>query len=222
MLVVFEGIDGSGKTTLARRTIERLAAAGVEAYYAGKSAPTTSNEYVTGMLAQLKSLLWPDDDGSLHHHLGDRYWLYLMAAWFAAKQKNSFAAERCDARIALYDGWWYRFVAKFLNKGFDEAWLLSLFSDIQEPDVVIVLDIEPRIAWLRRSTYKEPEMGRSDGLEGDAFGSYCTYQGSIRRHLLSFAARRGWHVVSQAADDDEDQVLAKVVAVLDGTLSQAM
>jgi hypothetical protein len=89
----------------------------------------------------------------------------------------------------------YFFTPIWQNAGYDRNWLLSLLSSVQELDIAVLMDLDPRIAWTRQSEYKKPEMGKSDGLSGDSLELYCTYQQRISTELLGFAKEKSWLVI---------------------------
>src|SRR5687767_5324599 len=98
---------------------------------------------------------------------GDRYWLFLAAAWFSAVETNRLAPARAQGHLVLLDGWYYRLIAKFMYKGFDREWLFSLFSAVSEADLVVILDVEPETAWKRRPAFKPNEIGVYERRSGD-------------------------------------------------------
>jgi len=205
LLLAFEGIDGSGKTSISKMVVSKMQSK-CSIHWYEKSSDVFPNNYVNDQMRTLKKLLWPDDDGSNHKILGDLYWLFLTAAWFSVLNKCRNDEFQSTDELVVYDSWYYRFVAKFCNKGFDRKWLMSLFSNVVEPNLVILLDIDPKMAWERRTKFKEPEMGRSDGLVGDKFQSYCIYQGNIRRTLLTFATERSWLIIRQKENESQKTI----------------
>ena len=214
MLVALEGIDGSGKTSVCQLVAQGLREGGVDARFVSKSSPDTQSVYVKEQLSKLRGLIWPDDNGSEHYRLGNEYWLFLMAAWFAALQEDRLGPEREKNDITLFDGWYYRFLIKFVNKGYDQQWLLSLFAKVRDPDMTVLLDVDPVVSWRRRGQFKEPELGRSDGYTDHALASYCQYQGAIRAGLKGLAAGRGWHVVRQSEGSTAAGIAGELVSLL--------
>ena len=65
----------------------------------------------------------------------------------------------------------------------------TLFDAVAPPDLVVLLDVEPAVAWGRRSQYMLDEVGRWDGFGGDAFDSFCAYQQLVRGELLETRRR---------------------------------
>lgn len=206
MLLTFEGIDGSGKTTISRMVYEKLKYRIPQIQYHEKSSTDFDHPYIRDQVSKLREVLWPPNLGEQKHNVfGDYYWLFLMAAWFSI-QSVRLKSDRSQSNLILFDSWYYRFVAKFINKGFDKEWLFSIFDATDEPDLVVMLDIDPQLAWKRRSKFKNIEMGKWDGFSGDDFESYCKYQTQIRQTLLQFAKERRWFVVYHTDGTTADEM----------------
>ncbi|MDE0427593.1 MAG: hypothetical protein OXN25_22290 [Candidatus Poribacteria bacterium] len=206
MLLTFEGIDGSGKTTISRMVYEKLKYRIPQIQYHEKSSTDFDHPYIRDQVSKLREVLWPPNLGEQKHNVfGDYYWLFLMAAWFSI-QSVRLKSDRSQRNLILFDSWYYRFVAKFINKGFDKEWLFSIFDATDEPDLVVMLDIDPQLAWKRRSKFKNIEMGKWDGFSGDDFESYCKYQAQIRQTLLQFAKERRWFVVYHTDGTTADEM----------------
>jgi thymidylate kinase len=117
--------------------------------------------------------------------------------------------------LVIFDGWYYRLIARFINKGFKKEWLETLFDIVKTPDMVVLLDIKPEIAWTRRQTFKPNEVGNWDGFHENNFESFCRYQEKTRQELLRLASEYAWFVVDQStnltADDVADIVYRQVL-----------
>lgn len=216
MLVALEGIDGAGKSTVATRLPARLEAAGhgpVELWR--KKDHDVADPALRAHLHALHDLLWGDPAGEPDQDvLGTRHYLFLHAAWFAAVTSLRVGPLRADRRSAVVDGWYYRSVVKaVLRAGVPEAWALSLFEDGDAPDVVVLLDVDPGVAWRRRGgVFSASELGRWDGQAGDAEHAFRTYQTQVRRLLLDMAGRAGWCVVRPDPSWTPDEVLEHTCA----------
>ena len=206
MLLAFEGIDGSGKTTISKLVYKKLKPIIPQIQYHEKSSTDFDHPYIREQMSKLQEVLWPPNLGEQKHNVfGDYYWLFLMAAWFSI-QSVRVRDIQFQSNLILFDNWYYRFVAKFINKGLDKEWLFSLFATANEPDIVVMLDVDPQIAWKRRSKFKNLEMGKWDGFTGDDFESYCKYQAQIRQTLLQFAKDRKWFVVYHTEETTTDEM----------------
>ena len=209
MLVVLEGIDGAGKTTVARR----LAAELPHVRVLGKSTvPFDHNPYLERKMGELRAVIWPPDLATRpEDDFGELYWLFLQAAWFSVVDRSLGPRANGNGEVTLFDGWWYRAVEKLAGCGRDRAWIESLFASVREPDLIVLLDVDPRLAWSRREEFKSFEIGRwSGGSEGDPRESFCRFQGALRESLLTRAREGSWHVLHQDEHTTESDVARRL------------
>ena len=224
MLIALEGIDGSGKSTLTKLLYDKLKAYTPDVKHYHKLSPAFDHPYVRRHMRQLRRIMAvPAAEQRYLNTVGERHWLFLAAAWFAAVQTNRIAPEPTRHRLLLMDGWYYRLIAKFLYKGgYEREWLFSLFSTVTEPDLVVLLDVDPALAWKRRPTFKPNEIGvyerRSAEGENSDFQLYCRYQAALRETLLQLAQERSWLVVPQdeatTADENSQYICNRVLKEL--------
>jgi dTMP kinase len=79
------------------------------------------------------------------------HWILLIASWYSALDRIQPLFSAHADRIVVVDGWYYRNIAKtVVRAGGDERWLDSLFASAVNPNVVVVLDVDPEVAWTRR------------------------------------------------------------------------
>jgi dTMP kinase len=105
-----------------------------------------------------------------------------------------------------------------IRQGLSQSWLQSLFDTVANPDLVILLDVDPAVSWRRRNRFKASEIGRWDGYTGDTYSAYCEYQGLVRKGLLALALDRKWLVVPQTSDTNEAEVVESVYSQVKCTL----
>ncbi len=209
---MLEGIDGAGKTTVARMLCEKLKEQRLDANVWKYSQFRSDDPFVQAQMDNLHTIIWtPGQDEPDTDLLGTYFYLYLLAAWSSVKQKHCIAQLKGTNRIEVFDGWHYRTIVKaFIRQQLSQSWLQSLFDTVANPDVVVLLDVDPAVSWRRRPRFKASEIGRWDGFTGDTYSAYCAYQGRIRRELLVLAVNRKWMVVRQTADMNETDVVENV------------
>ena len=208
MIVAVEGIDGAGKSHLCQLLLERLRGAGHRVAFLEKHSLDLGNDFAGRRMAELRSIIWPAEPEPPHDALGTDFYLFLLAAWFAGLPAM-LTRPLADNEFLLSDGSFYRVMAKAHNRaGFDVEWLESLFERALRPDLVILLDIDPADAWRRRTEFKTTELGRWDGHATCAESAFRSYQGAIRKTLLTLAQRHGWHVIRQTAETAPEESAA--------------
>ncbi|MFD5326761.1 dTMP kinase [Streptomyces sp. NPDC127092] len=219
MLIVLEGIDGSGKSTVARLVAEELALGA--ATLADKKSAGATDPATAARAAALRELIWssPEEQGDT---CGAAHWILLIASWYAALARlrpelanDGANAGADDSTVAVMDGWYYRNIAKTLvREPLDAQWVESLFAPVPEPALTVLLDVDPDVAWSRRDTFKETELGRWDGYTGPPRDAFRGYQSVVRRELLRMAAERDWLVLAPHPDDPPEHTAAAVVAAV--------
>jgi thymidylate kinase len=145
------------------------------------------------------------------------HFLFLIAAWFDALEASRLGRRQDRTQtIALVDGWYYRSIAKaVIRGGLPEQWVASLFATAPEPELVVLLDVAPSVAWERARSLKPSELGRWDGFVGEPRAAFCSYQSLVRAHLRGQAERLGWSIVRPTAEatvqDVSELVRAEIV-----------
>lgn len=221
MLIAFEGIDGAGKSTVSQLLIKKLKSKlkDFDVLFYKKSSTDFNDELVDANMSQLKEILWPERQKVPEtNSFGSHFFLFLLAAWFSVVERSRVESLKCEKNLIVFDGWYYRAIAKGEIKGFDTKWMQSLFVHVSEPDLVILLDVDPEISWQRRGEFSAAELGKWDGFTGDSCKSYCSYQGIVRKRLLELAKEKSWFVVTQnqqtTPEETTNLIFDKIVSSL--------
>lgn len=212
MLIVLEGIDGAGKTTVGKHLLSMLSNDSRGAAMFSKSFGDFEDTYVRNEMSRLRSLIWQSsaEEPSVAK-FGARYYVFLVAAWFSALDGCLLRDLKQSSDLALFDGWFYRTIVKArIREQLPDEWLWSLFDSIVQPDVVVMIDTPPAVAFDRRGSFKPSEVGRWDGYSGEPFDSYCRYQESVRSELLRVGSQLGWVIVVPSSFSSALQVAAQV------------
>jgi dTMP kinase len=223
VLIAVEGIDGAGKSTVAREVCEQLRAASIDACCVDKKAAGYVPPEVESRAEALRQLIWNSE--APIDPFGASHWILLIASWYSALDRiQPLFSEHAD-QVVIVDGWYHRNIAKtIVRSGADEGWLDSLFESAVTPDVVALLDVDPAVAWTRRSDFTDTELGRWDGFDGEPVDAFCGYQERIRQELVRMSDKRGWvrltpHPTltpSAVAGELVGQILPRVAARSDG------
>ena len=189
----FEGIDGSGKTTLARATASVLASSDVS-FCSSKSIPLQTEPVVRSCMEQVSSLLWPKRDTDFDHLLPAEYWLHLQGAWYSLISQFQILPRLREGETLLTDGWFYKFFAKLRLRGFELDHLEATFRDVVQPGLVILLDVDVEGVWNRKKTFRLTEMGLHHNDDYPSLGreSFVHYQSQVLSKLKEIAAAQGW------------------------------
>jgi len=84
MLIAIEGIDGAGKTYIARKLARHLNDRGYNGRYLNKSDIKFGDDFADGRLRLLKETIWPEHGEPKQDLLGTHFYLFLLASWFSA------------------------------------------------------------------------------------------------------------------------------------------
>jgi thymidylate kinase len=195
-LIVLEGIDGVGKTTLAQKLASALDG---DVTYCSPKTIATTHPHLEWSMRTLASILWPTEERKEHaHRLPTGYWLSLQAAWYAVLSDAVVTPALAAGRVLLVDGWYFKFVAKLLVGGAELAPSLDAFRAARKPDAVLLLETPPSDVWARRAGFSAYEMGSIQGYEDLGRGSFVAYQTRIQEQLAALATSQGWRRVPLA------------------------
>ena len=169
--VVFEGIDGSGKTTVAKEFTRGLREAGIDAVL-------TREPGATGLGVELRRLLL-SRTSSGGAEAGIRIDAMAEALLFAADRAQHIGEVvlpcLAEGRTVVCDRYVYSSIVYQSLKGLDGPSVDEIRSlnftatgDLR-PDMVVLLDIDPRVAALRMGTRGETK----DVMEASHVGQYA-------------------------------------------------
>lgn len=199
LLVSFEGIDASGKSTIARSLVERLIDEGHDAILLDRhTAVAAVDGYLADHLAGLRRLIWEYPPDAVTSRLGFAHWAQLISAWFHAVDHTVVRPALADGRWVVADSWFYKFAARFtLTVG--PAAALVPFEGVIRPQASIWLDVDPRECLGRRAELRSTESGEWQGLASGA-DAFVSYQGQVGEVYREFAAADGWLTLGTAGE----------------------
>ena len=133
-LVVFEGIDGSGKTTIAKEIVKELEEEGLKALYTYEPY----SEEITSILNKLGR--------------GSSAWLetLLMAADRYYHVQEVIEPAINEGMTVVSDRYFYSSVAYQGARGADPDWILTVNRFVRKPDLAIYLDVPPEVGLERK------------------------------------------------------------------------
>jgi len=189
-LVVFEGVDGSGKSTQLRRLAETLRARGVDPLV---TKEPTDGEWGRRIRAMARS--------------GERVAREEELRWFIEDRREHVATELAPAlaagRMVLCDRYYLSTVAYQGARGFDPATLLAdAEAEFPHPDLALLFVVDPAAGLAR--------VAARGGVAEPAFedGAY------LKRVAAVFAAIDRPYIARIDAAGDADAIAAAVDRVV--------
>jgi len=183
LLVVFEGLDQSGKQTQAERLRDRLTAA-------GRSVRLLSfPSYETHIGAEIGRALKGERD-----YAADTMQLLYVANRF--EWKPEIERELAKGTVVVCDRYLASSVAYGEAFGLDGAWLSEIQRYLPQPDLTVLLDIEPQVSASRKAA------------DRDKYERDLALLGRVRTSYLRQAAAPGW--LRLDAGRERDAVAADV------------
>ena len=186
MFIVFEGIDGSGKSSVIARLRESLEASGKKVKVTAEPTDGEIGKYISvtdGLSPETEALLFTADRAM--HTEQVRKWMD-------------------DGYIVVCDRYFGSTLAYQSAAGMDMDWLKAINSKVTiRPDVTILMDIDPEVS-LRRVS-ERGEMSRFEKLD---------YLRKVRQAYLEIGKEFGF--VKVDADRDRDTVADDVISIVGG------
>ncbi len=189
--IVFEGVDGAGKSTVCRMVAEALSSEGMDVVTTAEPTRDGIGAFIrsgsAGPISQrTEALLFCADR---NHHTET------MARWVS------------EGKVVLCDRYFASTVAyqssRLNGDSTDRDWLIEINSSfIQRPDATILLDIDPSES-IGRVLDRGEEMSKFEDL---------AFLGSVRSEYLRLAEEYGFEVVDASAP--QDAVLSKVMEIV--------
>lgn len=214
--ICFEGIDGSGKSTIASQLFEQRKEKNNVIFLDKKNVSQIKSEFVRRQLTNIKASLWDYPKNENISEMGDYHWLMLLSSWFSAIADSHIKPILETGTDVIVDNWIYKFQVRFsLKEQFTSEFVSSIFEPILKPDKVILLDLDASVAFSRRASadIKPSEAGRCDGEIGELKQSFINYQDKVRSSLLNCSRQNSWRVL-----DSEKYSAQQIVVLLEEEL----
>jgi thymidylate kinase len=213
-LICFEGLDGAGKTTLAKKLAHALKNSGESAIFIERKNSIFPTHELTARMVILRELIWEYGDLPLQDY-GDEHALYNMASWFSVLDRCKIQPLLASGTTVVIDNWYYKFAARFKAKPhMDFQHVLRTFDHLCCPDLVIFLDVTPTVAVQRKQSFSKGECGNFDGLVGTTAENFLRYQQMVHAGLLELSQGGEWLRVAvdhRTLDEIEAEITAKAV-----------
>lgn len=184
-LFVFEGLDGSGKSTQARLLGKWLQSQGYRVFF----TEWNSSDLVSAIIrrGKKKGLLTPTTFSLLH------------ATDFADRFERQILPPLRAGYLVVCDRYSYTAFARDAARGCDPSWVRNLYQFAPRPDrtyyfrVPVAVTLRRKLASRLKISYYE--AGMDLGLSDDLTESYQRFQGRLKREYDLMAETDGFVVV---------------------------
>ena len=195
VLIVVEGIDGSGKSTQIHLVDKWLNSKGYEVFFTEWNSSETVREITSK--GKKKARLTPMTFSLLHStDFADRY------------EKNIYPLLRAGY-IVLADRYIYTALARDTVRGCDKSWVRNMYSYARKPDLTFYFRVPIETAVNRiisgRPKLKHYEAGMDLGLSKDEYESYRIFQGRIVDEYESMVDDENFIVIDGTQDIEKQQ-----------------
>lgn len=198
MLIVLEGVDGVGKTTLAKE----IASRDPSFSYVSRHDLPSLEDYRRSQMQQVASLMWAPEGGKFDHLLPTDYWIFLQTTWYTLLNQFVINPLLENNKSVVIDGWYYKFLARLEIQGHDINYLKLVFDRIPKPDHVILLQSDVENIFRRKKHFRSCEVGFNAANNPRDFKNlFIQHQTQTNNNLLKYAEALSWSVVSLATDD---------------------
>lgn len=188
MFITIEGIDGAGKSTLAKGVDFALRENGINSVFLNRREPRVDDDYVMRHLDALSRSLWPVTHEEPQFHLGDHYFVHLTAAWLTLLDRFVVRPQLARGFLVIVDGWYLKPLARFqLRPHISKDLTSALFEHLSKPDLVVMLTTDPTTASGRKRTLSNAEAGLNDGYDGLTRNNFVSYQRRVFAELVRLA-----------------------------------
>jgi thymidylate kinase len=206
-LIAVEGIDGAGKSTLARRLLRRLSQEGYQ-------TRATRRYCQPGLTALWRRMLD-------HDAVTQREAALLAAADAAVSQQQVFLPALEAGEVIVADRYVYSHLVHFAARGVPMAVLEVWFAGFRVPDAILFVDVPAATARLRLAAKGKPDVFECglDAVSGASIGQAWRRFG---RQNLREAAGEGFRAYQEQLAGLYAAVLPPQVTYrLDGELDPA-
>jgi len=199
-LLVFEGLDGSGKSTQAALLGKWLQSQGYRVFF----TEWNSSELVAGVIrrGKKKGLLTPTTFSLLH------------ATDFADRFERKILPPLRAGYLVVCDRYAYTAFVRDAARGCDPAWVRTIYSFAPRPDRVFYFRVPVSVTLRRKISSRLKinyyEAGMDLGLSDDVQESYQKFQTRLKREYERLATSDEFTVIDATRRVEEIQTSLRV------------
>ena len=211
-LIVIEGTDGVGRTTIVNRLRAHLEQLG----YAVAETGLSRSDLASRGIRRAKQ----------GNTLGSNAFNLFYATDFADRLERQIVPALRSGFVMLTDRYIYSLIARAIVRGADPDWIRRVYSFSLKPDAVFYLridaeDLVPRV--LQQGGFDYWESGMDLPMGEDLYESFIRYQRRVIEELDRLS--RDFHFdtidATQEVDEIADYVSRRVSALLEGAAPTA-
>jgi dTMP kinase len=207
-LLVFEGLDGSGKSTQARLLGKWLQARGYRVFF----TEWNSSELVADTIrrGKKKGLLTPTTFSLLH------------ATDFADRFERHILPPLRAGYLVLCDRYAYTAFVRDAARGCDPEWVRMIYSFAPRPDRIFYFQVGVNVTLKRKIASRLKisyyEAGMDLGLSDDVRESYERFQNRLKREYDRMAPKDGFVVVNanRSVEQVQSEIRRQIRPLLEG------
>jgi len=209
MFITFEGIEGSGKSTVMGRVQEHLEAQGFDVLRTLEPGGSRLGRHLRKILLDMESRDLTGES-ELFLYLADRAQHVASVIRPALEAGKVVLSDRYADSTVVYQGY---------GRGLDPK-LLHTFNDVATkqlwPDLTLLFDLEPEVG-LKRALTRNLREGLADS-EGRFEAESLAFHSRIREGYLTWAAlyRKRFRIVN--AEQDLAEVVRDAIEIVDQNL----
>ncbi len=201
VLIVVEGIDGSGKSTQLRLLHKWLQSEGYGVFFSEwNSSPLVKG---TTKLGKKRRSLSPTTFSLIH------------ATDFADRTEHQILPALKAGAIVLADRYIYTAFARDAARGVSRKWVRNLYSFCVKPDIALYFRVPLEVSLDRiltgRAQLKYYEAGMDIGLSNDIRESFTLFQDRIMREYDAMTDEFGLTVVDGTRTIEEQQSQVRAI-----------
>ncbi len=208
-IIVIEGIDGAGKTTIAKRLKKML---GDEACFISKKSIDAKTVFQKRFMSELKPILWGHKADEKIYEIDEITWLYLHMLWYHMLQEYVISPKLNQYKYVIMDGWFYKFLARhYVNNQRNCELANYLFRKLLKPDYIFLLRASPELCYIRKGNVKPSECGVHNNriLTESSVTNFCKYQEEVYEAYLQVFENADFTVID--AEQKIDSIIKTII-----------
>ena len=190
-IIVLEGLDKSGKTTQAHLLQDYL-----NDRYPGHIELFSFPDYSTNIGQEIRSFL----DSKIQYNAETKHMLLSANRW---EKKDKILKASMSGKTIILNRYYQSNIAYGLANGLNIEWLTMLDKGMPKEDVTIILDVSPRVSYLRSV---------ANNFVLDDFEKNQGFLDKVRQNYLELAKVFNWHILQ--SDNPKDTVFKSILEII--------